>query len=333
MDPLKLHPNNNFLSTVEKRHNMKLVKATRLSAIDVARAVSKPMLVIPQPILEIHKCLTNVRMAQVESNAYIALGIKEEPCDASDSEEHTSSYEEFHFHSSLIDTSDENTNIYSGGESIIKRGVTTRQQAFKRKQQEINGKNIDSEDANNNTSKNATVKSRKNSPEVLSSTMNPESIELVCPRNPHNSEKRTAFTLENLSEDINLDQNKNSLSSMQFEIDNELHSKSPVETKDANRSNLNLVVSKDAEEIDDLVSVQKQTRIKEKVANRCFKERKSIIEPSVDTDASSSPTSDEEDADQKASIEDSFENVQTSNSEDSEDIFRKNRLEYLFLIH
>lgn len=60
-----------------------MVKSTRVPSHELAKLkTSKPMLVIPQPVLRIHECLDeNVRMAQVESNAYIALGIKEEPID------------------------------------------------------------------------------------------------------------------------------------------------------------------------------------------------------------------------------------------------------------
>jgi hypothetical protein len=60
-----------------------MVKSTRVPSHELAKLkASKPMLVIPQPVLRIHECLDeNVRMAQVESNAYIALGIKEEPID------------------------------------------------------------------------------------------------------------------------------------------------------------------------------------------------------------------------------------------------------------
>lgn len=61
----------------------RMVKSTRVPSHELAKLkASKPMLVIPQPVLRIHECLDeNVRMAQVESNAYIALGIKEEPID------------------------------------------------------------------------------------------------------------------------------------------------------------------------------------------------------------------------------------------------------------
>lgn len=60
-----------------------MVRSTRVPSHELAKLkASKPMLVIPQPVLRIHECLDeNVRMAQVESNAYIALGIKEEPID------------------------------------------------------------------------------------------------------------------------------------------------------------------------------------------------------------------------------------------------------------
>ena len=63
--------------------NTRMVKSTRVPSHELAKLkASKPMLVIPQPVLRIHECLDdNVRMAQVESNAYIALGIKEEPID------------------------------------------------------------------------------------------------------------------------------------------------------------------------------------------------------------------------------------------------------------
>ena len=63
--------------------------ATRRNALRSAakngRMVSQPMLVIPQPVLRSHECLDeHVRMARVEPNAYIALGIKEEPIDQDD---------------------------------------------------------------------------------------------------------------------------------------------------------------------------------------------------------------------------------------------------------
>ena len=47
---------------------------------ELAKAVSQPMLVIPQPVLRSHECLDeSVRLAMVNQGAYIALGIKEEP--------------------------------------------------------------------------------------------------------------------------------------------------------------------------------------------------------------------------------------------------------------
>lgn len=47
---------------------------------ELAKAVSQPMLVIPQPVLRSHECLDeSVRLAMVNQGAYVALGIKEEP--------------------------------------------------------------------------------------------------------------------------------------------------------------------------------------------------------------------------------------------------------------
>ncbi len=69
--------------SLKPSRNTRMVKSTRVPSHELAKLkASKPMLVIPQPVLRIHECLDeNVRMAQVESNAYIALGIKEEPID------------------------------------------------------------------------------------------------------------------------------------------------------------------------------------------------------------------------------------------------------------
>lgn len=66
-----------------RNKNTRMVKSTRVPSHELAKLkTSKPMLVIPQPVLRIHECLDdNVRMAQIESNAYVALGIKEEPID------------------------------------------------------------------------------------------------------------------------------------------------------------------------------------------------------------------------------------------------------------
>lgn len=68
---------------LRSRVTTRMVKSTCVPSHELAKLkASKPMLVIPQPVLRIHKCLDeNVRMAQIESNAYIALGIKEEPID------------------------------------------------------------------------------------------------------------------------------------------------------------------------------------------------------------------------------------------------------------
>lgn len=70
-------------SSASSSISTRMVKSTRVPSHELAKLkASKPMLVIPQPVLRIHKCLDdNVRMAQIESNAYIALGIKEEPID------------------------------------------------------------------------------------------------------------------------------------------------------------------------------------------------------------------------------------------------------------
>lgn len=59
----------------------KRVKTVSIPALDLAKLkVAKPMLVIPQPVLQSHDCLDEtIGMAQIESNAYIALGVKEEP--------------------------------------------------------------------------------------------------------------------------------------------------------------------------------------------------------------------------------------------------------------
>jgi len=47
---------------------------------ELAKAVSQPMLVIPQPVLRSHECLDeSVRLAMVNQGTYIALSIKEEP--------------------------------------------------------------------------------------------------------------------------------------------------------------------------------------------------------------------------------------------------------------
>jgi len=44
------------------------------------KAVSQPILVIPQPVLRSHECLDeSVRLAMVNQGTYIALSIKEEP--------------------------------------------------------------------------------------------------------------------------------------------------------------------------------------------------------------------------------------------------------------
>lgn len=79
----EMEPRRTRSSFMRSGKNTRMVKSTRVPSHELAKLkASKPMLVIPQPVLRIHECLDdNIRMAQVESNAYIALGIKEEPID------------------------------------------------------------------------------------------------------------------------------------------------------------------------------------------------------------------------------------------------------------
>lgn len=60
---------------------LKRMKTLSIPSIELAKLkASKPMLVIPQPVLQSHDCFDEtIRMAQIESNAYMALGVKEEP--------------------------------------------------------------------------------------------------------------------------------------------------------------------------------------------------------------------------------------------------------------
>jgi len=118
-----------------------MVKARQPSAVELAKAVSQPMLVIPQPILHTHKFLTNVRMAQIESNSYIALGIKEEPVDY---EEESNNGEQYDFESEL--------GCDDGDDETVSGRVRTRQQYSKMKQQELVKEKMNFDDANNNES-------------------------------------------------------------------------------------------------------------------------------------------------------------------------------------
>ena len=117
---------------------MKIVKARQLSAFELAKVVSKPMLVIPQPILHTHECLTNVRMTRVEPNAYVALGIKEEPIDE----------EECERDSNNVDLWNEESNYEDSCSESKEYRVRTRQQI---KQLELVKKRASLEDANNNS--------------------------------------------------------------------------------------------------------------------------------------------------------------------------------------
>ena len=123
--------------TSRLRSSMKRVKARQLSAFELAKVVSKPMLVIPQPILHTHECLANVRMTRVESNAYVALGIKEEPIDE----------EECERDGNIVEVWNRETINEHGCPENKEDRVRTRQQI---KQLELVKKRTSSEDANNN---------------------------------------------------------------------------------------------------------------------------------------------------------------------------------------
>ena len=134
--------------------NTRMVKSTRVPTHELAKLkASKPMLVIPQPVLRIHECLDdNVRMAQVESNAYIALGIKEEPID----EEYDAEgrhYEEANFAPMESLTTEEFYNQDNGYEEMegIEGMRTTR--ASKRRMAGLIENTVNKEDDNNNSNK------------------------------------------------------------------------------------------------------------------------------------------------------------------------------------
>lgn len=132
----------------------RMVKSTCVPSHELAKLkASKPMLVIPQPVLRIHECLDdNVRMAQVESNAYIALGIKEEPID----EEYDAEgryYEDVNF-STMESFSSERS--YAEGNQYKEpelEGVRTTRASKRRRLAGLIENIINKEDDNNNSSK------------------------------------------------------------------------------------------------------------------------------------------------------------------------------------
>ena len=142
-----------YLSPPKSSRNTRMVKSTRVPVHELAKLkASKPMLVIPQPVLRIHECLDeNVRMAQVESNAYIALGIKEEPIDEEYDDEGRY-YEEADFTpmGSFTENFNDQDSFLEDTEENNERRTT---RASKRRRLEGLDHNINNEDGNNNSKK------------------------------------------------------------------------------------------------------------------------------------------------------------------------------------
>jgi hypothetical protein len=145
-----------------------MVKSTRVPSHELAKLkASKPMLVIPQPVLRIHECLDdNVRMAQVESNAYIALGIKEEPID----EEYDAEgrhYEDANF--GPMESYEDFYNQDNEYEEEIE-GVRTTRASKRRRLAGLTENTVNKEDDNNNSNKKT---NKKRSSKGKKSELNP----------------------------------------------------------------------------------------------------------------------------------------------------------------
>lgn len=128
------------------------------------------MLVIPQPVLRIHECLDeSVRMARVEPNAYVALGIKEEPIDI-EYEEEIRNYDGQLVSSFNTDGSQEP--LEDGYQDEIEGMRTTRSVKRKRLLGLATGSQ---DDANNNKKqpKKRTSRAKKTQPEASSDGFNP----------------------------------------------------------------------------------------------------------------------------------------------------------------
>ena len=109
-----------------------------LSSLKVPVRGSKPMLMIPQPVLRSHGLDTNMRMTRLESNAFVALGIKEEPEDVVEFQDPVSQIEtDFNF----------NTPENPEGEKTSKHDLIRRSR--KRKTTKTTD-SPEAEDANNN---------------------------------------------------------------------------------------------------------------------------------------------------------------------------------------
>ncbi len=142
-----------YLSPPKSSRNTRMVKSTRVPSHELAKLkTSKPMLVIPQPVLRIHECLDeNVRMAQVESNAYIALGIKEEPID----EEYDAEgrhYEEADFTAGSFSESFVNQDSFHD-ETEETEGRRTTRASKRRRLAGLDEQAVNNEDDNNNSKK------------------------------------------------------------------------------------------------------------------------------------------------------------------------------------